>query len=304
MNITEYRIHKFKVDGSMNIHLTKNHYTVWSVVIWSTLNRSRSVAYNTHLVDMYNIKNFFIYCNDLSVDLEGYIMKGDYGKTINLFQDFCFYIRLKKSLKTKSLLKPDHVNRIISSVNKYLKWLIIYFCNDRDNQSRYTKQINEIYNVSKFKVRGNFNSTPKSLNIKSLNLAFDYIKNNNSSKYPKLRNFIILSLLLDTGARTSEILKLKTIDILSNQNNKKYIFIRDNRQDISDTRNYEFGLKTSGRQIYVENKLAELIDYYIDFHRRPRGKKLRHLYLFTNSRTGDPLSRSSVNKLFQNTVIP
>lgn len=118
----------------------------------------------------------------------------------------------------------------------------------------------------------------------------------------KDRNYIIINILLFTGIRIGELLKLKSSDIHDMDDNC-YIEIINRENDLEDSRSDEPGLKNSQSQrvISLKRELYDSIQDYIFNSRRPfkEGKKtkLSHGYLFTSER-GLPLSKSSVYYIF------
>jgi len=119
----------------------------------------------------------------------------------------------------------------------------------------------------------------------------------------KERNFIIINLLLSTGIRLGELLKLKSSDI-HELNTRFYLEVINRENESEDTRVDEPGLKNnqSQRIIDITEDLYNAIIEYITFHRRPirNGKriKLKHGYLFTSER-GLPLSKGSVSDMLK-----
>ncbi|WP_460149071.1 tyrosine-type recombinase/integrase [Pseudomonas sp. S3_E10] len=108
----------------------------------------------------------------------------------------------------------------------------------------------------------------------------------------QLRNWLMIELLLETGIRRGELLKLYTTDI--NQGSQHaYVSINDREHDPGDPRTEEPALKTHGRTVGISAQLYEVYEHYIQGERRPlrNGKpmKLLYRYLFISDR-GRPLS--------------
>nr|WP_264080280.1 site-specific integrase [Pseudomonas chlororaphis] len=102
----------------------------------------------------------------------------------------------------------------------------------------------------------------------------------------------MIELLLETGIRRGELLKLYTTDI--NQGSQHaYVSINDREHDVGDPRAEEPALKTHGRTVGISAQLYEVYERYIQGERRPlrNGKpmKLPYRYLFISDR-GRPLS--------------
>jgi integrase len=108
----------------------------------------------------------------------------------------------------------------------------------------------------------------------------------------QLRNWLMIELLLETGIRRGELLRLYTTDI--NQGSQHaYVSINDREHDPGDPRAEEPALKTHGRTVGISAQLYEVYECYIQGERRPlrNGKpmKLLYRYLFISDR-GRPLS--------------
>lgn len=84
----------------------------------------------------------------------------------------------------------------------------------------------------------------------------------------QLRNWLMIELLLETGIRRGELLKLYTTDI--NQGSQHaYVTINDREHDPADPRAEEPALKTHGRTVGISAQLYEVYEHYIQSERRP-----------------------------------
>jgi len=108
----------------------------------------------------------------------------------------------------------------------------------------------------------------------------------------QLRNWLMIELLLETGMRRGELLKLYTTD-LNHGAQHAYVSINDREHDPKDPRAEEPALKTQCRTVGISSQLYEVYERYIQRGRRPirNGKpmKLTSRYLFISDR-GRPLS--------------
>lgn len=108
----------------------------------------------------------------------------------------------------------------------------------------------------------------------------------------QLRNWLMIELLLETGMRRGELLKLYTTDI-NHGSQHAYVSINDREHDPDDPRAEEPALKTHSRTVAISSQLYEVYERYIQRGRRPirNGKqmKLPSRYLFISDR-GRPLS--------------
>jgi site-specific recombinase XerD len=127
--------------------------------------------------------------------------------------------------------------------------------------------------------------------------------NNPFKKFQRHRNSLIIDLLLVTGIRLGELLKLKSTDI-HEHDGRHYIEVLNREDEDEDTRADEPALKNhqSERTISISDTLYQSIQSYILHFRRPTRNglkfKLKHGYLLTSDR-GSPLSKSSVYAIIE-----
>lgn len=92
----------------------------------------------------------------------------------------------------------------------------------------------------------------------------------------QLRNWLMIELLLETGIRRGELLKLYTTDV-NEGSQHAYVSINDREHDPSDPRAEEPALKAHGRTVGISAQLYEVYELYIQSERRPlrNGKLMR-----------------------------
>lgn len=125
----------------------------------------------------------------------------------------------------------------------------------------------------------------------------------NPFKHSRLRNSLIVKLLMLTGTRKGSIAKLKISDCdFSGDCN----FIRITRisDDKDDSRRYKPSQKTEEHTSYVDSGLMKKIDYYIGNKRFRYPNSRNHEFVFISEMSskgteGDPLSISSINYIFR-----
>lgn len=110
------------------------------------------------------------------------------------------------------------------------------------------------------------------------------------------RNKLIIDLLLHTGIRRGELLKLKIKHLP--QGSKETLTIERLPGDKSDPRRNEPQVKTLGREIPLPKPFAKMLWEYVTNHRI----KGNHQFLFTSHRRGAPLNLSTVNSIFARLV--
>ena len=125
----------------------------------------------------------------------------------------------------------------------------------------------------------------------------------NPFKHSRLRNSLIVKLLILTGNRKGSILKLKIsdCDFTGDCNLIRITRTLDEKEDI---RKYKPSQKTEQHTSYVYPELMKMIDYYIESKRSRYPKSQSHEFIFvsemsTKNTAGAPLSISSVDYIFK-----
>jgi integrase len=108
----------------------------------------------------------------------------------------------------------------------------------------------------------------------------------------QFRNHVIIELMLATGLRRGEVLKLKLSHLPFGP--KHTLTVERSPDDKEDSRRNEPQVKTREREIPIPKPLAVELWRYVQKHRKPA----RHSYLFTSQRGGVPLDAAGVNGIF------
>lgn len=130
----------------------------------------------------------------------------------------------------------------------------------------------------------------------------DPASSENPFKHSRLRNSLIIKLLMLTGIRKGSIAKLKIsdCDFSGDCNLIRITRVPDDKEDI---RRYKPSQKTEAHTSYVDSGLMKKIDYYIANKRLRYPKSRNHEFIFISEMSskgteGDPLSISSINYIF------
>ncbi|MBL6078185.1 site-specific integrase [Belnapia sp. T18] len=113
----------------------------------------------------------------------------------------------------------------------------------------------------------------------------------------RVRNRLIVLMLLDLGIRRGELLVIRTQDLTFTAS-RCAVAVHRRPDDPLDPRTTQPATKTFPRQLSAGGRLSGLLHEYITEIRRKLPGARRHPFLLVNSRAGGPLSVSSVNKLF------
>lgn len=111
----------------------------------------------------------------------------------------------------------------------------------------------------------------------------------------RLRNSLIVRLLLKLGVRVGELLSIRVEDI-NFQENKLLVPRRPDDKD--DSRNNEPNAKTIDRYLPFDEKLRKLLFVYISTVRNKNKRARKHKFLLVELHDGKPLSKSAVTKMF------
>lgn len=112
------------------------------------------------------------------------------------------------------------------------------------------------------------------------------------------RNGLMVLTLWALGIRRGELLALETKD-LKFAADRAFVTIVRRPDNPFDTRRPRPAVKTLGREIVIDQPLADLLRGYIMKQRRVHPSARKHPFVFVSSTDGMPLSMSSLNKLFQ-----
>ncbi|WP_411992648.1 site-specific integrase [Agarivorans sp. DSG3-1] len=125
----------------------------------------------------------------------------------------------------------------------------------------------------------------------------------NPFKHSKLRNSLIIKILVVTGIRRGAVAKLKISDCVFTGDSNR-IRITRTPDDKEDFRTVKPSQKTVQHTSYVDPELMGKIDYYISSKRSRYPESAKHEFVFisemdSRGTDGDPLSLSSINYLFK-----
>jgi integrase len=121
----------------------------------------------------------------------------------------------------------------------------------------------------------------------------------NPFKSSKLRNQIIMQILVDTGVRVGAVLKLKISDLVDDWDNPRFLLTRT-PDDATDIRRIPAANKTKAISISVSSNLMKLIKLYISTVRVSHSKAHEHDFVFISEKgvsSGQPMSYRAIHKL-------
>lgn len=284
---------------------------VVSVNEWILSRRHRSL--NTLLRNVQELTPVHVWLEAKGADLFELIRSGRYWG--EAFVSSLIEALRRSQRKSKKVVKlavrPDTTNKRISTVLRYLNYCFDVVLSDQELSGARRKAIRDIWNKIKDTLKDAFmNPEPPNTGVKKgitaeqarfLQDALDPASSTLAcSLQVKLRNYLIVVLMLFYGLRPGEVLSLRLSDVefgaLSN------VRVRRRRVSAEDTRSKPASIKRAGRILVLDNpKFAMLLrDYAMNARevavRRAKGKANSFFFL---SRDGEPLSESSVQAIFK-----
>lgn len=282
--------------------------------------RRRHKSVNTIRRDVSVLKWLYEWAeNSLGIDIDYEISSGRIEKISMHFDQFAYWLRSGRVAlnvigcigqpKPADWLHPKTYNEYLASVKHFLLWAVERYANQLGAESALRHQITEIKNKVHWRFEALTLGGKTEVDVKGLDsseveriksLIFFNAPDNPFRSSAKLRNWIIVNILLETGMRRGELLKLKTTDI-HDIDGKFYCVIRRVPDDPTDNRAVQPAQKTLSRTVSISASLFSEIEQYILTVRRPTRNKrrivLKHQFLLTSER-GTPLSLSAMNYLF------
>lgn len=126
---------------------------------------------------------------------------------------------------------------------------------------------------------------------------------NNPFKGSKIRNFLIVSIFIQSGIRRGALAKLKISDFHFHKNYDSISIYRSG-VDPTDSRLDKPNQKTKPHLATISPELMSQVKYYVDYVRPQTPRQEVHDFIFVSEKgsrgtLGDPISLKSVNAIFQ-----
>lgn len=257
------------------------------------------------------LKWFYEWCEATGVELESRLRQARLP-TAGEITGFCRYLRARRipgrvdladlaEQEVASTLSPATFNFYLGVVERFLIWAAYEFFpvamparNVRETVEMSRERIQRAFRSNK--LGGKAVKKRLGLNEKEVAELREAIRPGNLRNPFKpavqFRNYVIVELMLATGLRRGEVLKIKLSHLPIGPKNT--LTVQRAPGDKDDTRRNEPAVKTREREIPIPKSLAVELWRYAQKHRKP-GK---HPYLFTSQRGGAPLDVSGMNWIF------
>lgn len=265
--------------------------------------------------DVRVLRWFYEWCDATRICIEKRLRMGDMLTKAEV-TSFCRYLRASRSEKIigsinlpatfhehiSIVISPETFNSYIGVIQDFLLWAAYEFIPTATPEGTVRETLRSAINRLKRSFRSN-QKAGKSIPNRS-GLSHQEIEdirrvlepkagNNPFKKTVRFRNYLIFELMLATGIRRGELLKLKLQHLPVGP--KTTLSIIRSPDDSADPRRQEPQVKTRIREIPLHKWLARMLWRYVQQNRRVKDKA--QTYLFTGTR-GTPLSLGAINWVY------
>ncbi len=251
----------------------------------------------------------FEWADQRQIDLEARLREG-HSLTTAEISSFCQYLRVCRTdtivvsineggNEEVNVLSPSTFNAYTGVIENFLLWAAYQFPSATSaKEIKYSIEIIKERLMRAFRSNRVGGESPNRRGLSEeevieLRKVIKLGTQQNPFRRPvQFRNYVIIKLLLATGIRRGELLKLKLSHLP--QGPKTTLTIERSPDDKLDSRRIEPQVKTRERNIPVLKPLSIDLWTYVQKHR----KGGKHPYVFTNSRNGAPLTSVGLNWIF------
>lgn len=273
-------------DTNCPVFLPLTYYVLFLV------GKSYSTSYKTSTA----IKELYEFFSGQYISFEEQAISGEFQQIIDKLDSFISF--LYSGSKKDGPVSNQQFDFFLRSIKDFLKWLISRY--NRETSSGLHSLIEQKFS-SRLVHHKSFHSEIKSLDDETLQLIRSLIlptsTTNPFRSGNRLRNWLMIEILVNTGMRAGELLNLKVPDVYKNGENH-YVKIREStEQEIdTDTRWNKPSIKNgySVRVVAISKLIYLGYEKYLAAERRKKTKKIKHGYLFTSER-GHPLAQNSLS---------
>lgn len=211
-------------------------------------------------------------------------------------------------------VQPETIQGRIRALRKYIEWLFKKFHYDNDTNKVALKIYEQL--IARIKLNEEDLGRNKNTEVRDFeeSLIPDDVyhkllemilpsSQNNPFKSSKIRNYLIVSLFIQSGIRRGALAKIKISDCRFHGTYDE-IHIYRSGPDPTDTRNNVPNQKTKSHMSVVDKRLMEQIKFYIDHIRNGFDQSILHDFIFVSEKNskgtaGQPLSLKSINGIFE-----
>lgn len=250
-----------------------------------TITNLKEKSYSTKSNYIKVICRLYSFLNEKDINIEEMMISGHFNPIISNLESFLIF----------ELGSTDRKN--IDIISNFLNWCSYKYSNNSEESLKIKSILSFSIERKKYSIRSQY----RSLNLNELEIVrnvidLQYVYNPFKIEF-RLRNWVIIEILVQSGLRLGELLKLKVNDFIRLED-RFYLKINNHKSDSEDTR----VIKPSNKNIYsfrtiaITSDLYDVIQLFIKKNRR-NSKKLKHSYLFV-SELGNPLSIRAAQDIF------
>lgn len=325
------KIRTFKDGERYCVLRGKDGQPILEVVHWVNSTLRSSSAMNTIKQALIAIKSMFVHFDQVGIDLNERLSKGNFlsrEETEALFQkvslklgafnkvkedyskgvvDLAIARKKRRGHDRDDLLDKAAAGNRISTITNFLSFYVQKFINSKDMADglRLTlkEQKQDFLDYSKV-IKPNTRISEKDavLSIEKNDLQKVLNKvNKTSAENPfqreatRVRNELIIKLLLHTGIRMGELLNIEVKDI---DFSKRTLSIIRKPNNLKDLRRNQPCVKTKERVLELDEVMLEALGEYITRYRPLKAGARKHNFLIVSTLSGHPLSLNAIQKLF------
>jgi integrase len=257
---------------------------------------------------------FYEWCDGGGIEIEARLRAGDILTKAEI-AGFCKYLRAGRrqgvvgSIGTDgargndraNILSPETFNSYLEVIESFLLWAAYEFipvatpeAAVRETLEDATQRVKRAFSSNR--KSGQTMSNRRGLSHEEVEAIRKVIRpeasQNPFRRSTRFRNHLMFELMLATGIRRGELLKIKLSHLPVGS--KTTLSIVRSPDDKDDPRRNEPQVKTRMREIPLPRQLSVALWKYVQKHRRSDDTT----YLFTSARNGAPLSSGGVNRVF------
>ncbi|WP_135445220.1 site-specific integrase [Vibrio tasmaniensis] len=317
----------------LNAYLNGNHSSPLST--GTRRNNSQAPSFYTLKSYAYELKFLYCYFIGQDVDLVERVSSGeflsrlevdDFVKACKLYTDRETIDRfdivsitdkrvqdaIHATLNSQPQVSAHTLRQRLTRLRAYIEYL--YICHHYDQEPTKTQaNIDDKFNRFKLYINTFISSTRRNNTI--VKDAFEaavpsdkffrlleIVKESspdNPFRSSKLRNQIIMQILINTGVRVGAVLKLKINDLVDDWGNPRFLLTRT-PNDPTDPRLERPSNKTKAVSVSISSELMKLIKLYIKTTRTKYPISYEHDFIFISERgrtSGLPLTYKSIHKI-------
>ena len=323
----------FPVCLYLNAFLNGNHNSPLSVEKKSI--SSQAPAFHTLKKYAYELKFLYCYFIGLGIDLVERVNTGeflsrqevdDFVRACKLYADDTSTHennvitisdkRIRDAIHATSNSQPQvsahTLRQRLIRLRAYIEYL--YVCHHYDQEPTNTQaRVDEQFNKFKLYINTFISGTRKNNTV--VKDAFESVipsdkffylleiikesSPDNPFKSSKLRNQIVMQILINTGVRVGAVLKLKISDLIDDWDTPRFLLTRT-PNDPADPRLERPSNKTKALSVSISPRLMKLIRLYIQTVRAENPTACEHDFVFISEKgttAGQPLSYKSIHKI-------